>query len=270
MSKIKNRSGPLSDPEKKIISNNPAVSDEQLAAQLRRNPKTIHKYRLKMGEVEYTESLKEPLACLHEIYFWLTVKNQLLDDEVSYFEQQWVRYWDQFSHSDILATDEVMMKDAILLDIMSNRTLTLKAKQLRRSSELTAEINLVYEQEPEDRNTVHLSNMETQYGACQASIIDSTKEYLEYQKKKDDKMTQLKATRDQRLKQAEQSGKNFWELCRALNEKQARQRDSVLMERMRIAAERVKEDWSGQTIKFADNEHDRVLLIPEGEINDEE
>jgi septal ring factor EnvC (AmiA/AmiB activator) len=103
--------------------------------------------------------------------------------------------------------------------------------------------------------------METQYGACQAAIVDSTKEYLDYQKKKDDKMTQLKATRDQRLKQTEQSGKNFWELCRTLEDKKKRLKDSVMMTRMKVAADRIKEDWGGNTHRFADDEFDKILLV---------
>lgn len=252
-----------------FLRDNPDMSDNEVAIALNRTAASVKKERLKLPARDHDASLSEPLARLHTLYFWSTVQGQLLGDERSYFEQQWVRYWDQFSHNDILATDEVMMKDAILLDIMANRSLTFKAKQLKRSQELSDLINAEYAKSRDSRNEVLLANMETQYGACQAAIIDSTKEYLEYQKKKDDKMTQLKATRDQRLKQAEQSGKNFWELCRALEDKRRRLKDSVLMARMKIAADRVKKDWSENTHKFADDEYDKILLIPEEEDKDE-
>jgi hypothetical protein len=248
-----------------FLRDNPGMSDEEVAAVINRSVASVKKNRLKLPSQDYDASLSEPLARLQTLYFWDTVRGQLINDEQKYFEQQWCRFWDQFSHNDVLATDEVMIKDAILLDIMSNRSLTFKASQLRRSTELSDLINAEYDKSPEDRNQVLLANMETQYGACQAAITDSTKEYLEYQKKKDDKMTQLKATRDQRLKQTEQSGKNFWELCRMLEDKKKRLKDSVLMTRMKVASDRLKKNWSEETHRFADDEFDKILLIPEEE-----
>jgi hypothetical protein len=261
--------GKWSNPDIQFLRDHPEMSEDEVAKILDRTADAVRKQRLKLPAQAHNESYSEPLAHLRTLYFWSTVQGQLINDEQTYFEQQWCRFWEQFSHNDVLATDEVMIKDAILLDIMANRALTFKASQLRRSTELSDLINEQYDLSPENRNQVLLANLETQYGACQAAIVDSTKEFLEYQKKKDDKMTQLKATRDQRLKQTEQSGKNFWELCRMLEDKKKRLKDSVLMTRMKVAADRVKEDWSENTHRFADDEFDKILLIPNKETKDE-
>lgn len=259
--------GKAATEEIEFVRQNLNWSDEKLSAHLNRSIAFIKKYKAHAPALERDDDLLGALERLHISYFWRTVKGQLLGDETSYFEQQWIRYWEQFSQNEILATDEVMMKDAIILDIMVNRALNKKSSSLQRSSEVQGLITVEYSKSLDDRNQADLARLETQYAMLQAAIHESTKEHLEYQKKKDDKMTQLKATRDQRLKQIEQSGKNFWDLLRQLNTKQARLRDSIMMEKMKIASDRVYDDFT-QSIQFADGEYDKPFLTPEGEIEE--
>jgi hypothetical protein len=265
----KRKTGKLNKQEQEYIRNHPELDAKEIAAKLGRTPELIRKFRAQIPSIQHAESLVDAVSRLHTSYFWPAVRQQLLDHEVEYFEQQWVRYWDQFSHSDVLATDEITMKDVIILDIMCNRANIRKTQASHQERVLTEDIANERRKDLEERNEALISELEARRGNLFIIITEATREFREFQKSKDDKLKQLKATRDQRLQRQEQSGRNFFELIRALNDMKARRRDSITMEKMKIAAERVRQDFE-QVHKFSDDDYDKPLLTPEGELRAKE
>ena len=53
---------------------------------------------------------------MHNIYFWEEIKDQLTQDELCSFEARWIVLHKQFQ--DVLATDQMQIKDLIILEIL--------------------------------------------------------------------------------------------------------------------------------------------------------
>lgn len=261
MSEIKLKTGRLSKRDIEYILTHPDDSDEVISGVLSKSVNTIQQYRVKAPGILEERELGESVVRLRTSFIWTEVCKHLMKDELKYFEQQWASLYDQFSAHEVLATDMMMMKDLIVLEIMCNRTLIKKRECLETITELANMINKEMQLEPEERSPL-VPNWETQRAGLQSALLESNKEYTELLKKKDDKMNQLKGTRDQRLKQAEQSNKNFWELMKTLDKRQQRRSDGTRAAKMKLAADLIAKKWN-EPMVFADGEVDRPLLTPE-------
>jgi hypothetical protein len=252
-----------------VHANMDIKTDEEMAKHLNRSVELVRRLRVQSVQRKENEENVDAVSELHVSYFWSEVRRSLMANEERYFEQQWIRLHEQFSQHGVLPTDEIMMKDLILHEIASNRVLANKRDHLVRLAELERMIDTEMAKPVNERDLARLPNWETQRGALQVAITAVTREHLEYQKKKDDKMEQLKATRSQRLKQAEQSGSNFWQMIRELDKPENRRIYGNYMMKMKIAADNIRNDWN-QVIEYANESVDKPFLSPEGEIEDEQ
>lgn len=250
-----------------IRKNHERMSDEQMAEKLNRTEAFVRKQRLNAAVVPTRDETDETLAALYNSYYWPEVKMQLIGHEVEYFEKAWLELHRQFSQHGIMASDEISIKDLILHEIATNRALRKKTETLREISELERLIAIEMDHEIEERDAGQLSVWESQRSALIGSLHALTDEIMEYQKKKDEKLKQLKATREARLKNAEQSKSNFWALLRELNTQEKRREWSEYMAKMRMAGQIVELEWS-QPIKYEDGKVDKPFLSPEGEMRD--
>lgn len=268
MAKLKR--GKISNTEREyILTNADTMTVEAIAAHLRRSEDFVRKQIAARPTIEHTEENQDWVSRLHASSFWLEVRKGLIGSEVRYFEQAWASYNEQFgSSTDILATDELMIKDLVMLDIFSQRQIAEQANTLRRIEELEKAIEKEEQVDDEHRDQMALANWRTQVNALYAAKSTIAKTHLDYQQRKDAKLRDLKGSRDQRFKQIEESRRNIFELIKDLDKLKRRLDEGRLAEKVKIAAARVTHDWN-QLHEFEDGEVDKPFLSPEGELDDE-
>ena len=93
--------------------------------------------------------------------------------------------------------------------------------------------------------------------------------YKPMKKTKDGKFKDLKATRNERLKTVEESGKDIFALIKLLDEQKLRETEGRMTGLVYEAA-KTKEGQMRQEMVFADGEVDRAWLTPEAELEEEQ
>ena len=138
-------------------------------------------------------------------------------------------------------------------------------EQVANQKAYEASLTTVEVKNPENtRDNMNIANLEMQKSNLQSMVASLTKEHLEYQKKKDEKLEQLKATRSQRLRQTEMAGKNIWEMIKELDRPEMRRKYGKYMQKMKIASDTIGRDWSN-SLEYEDGQWDQPLLSPDSE-----
>lgn len=265
------RKGVLSKEHREFVeANHDKMPIADIAAYLKRSERMIKKTIDALPQYKQEEDKDEWVSKLHVTSFWTEVKRGLVGNEITYFERAWASYMDQFgSASDILATDQLMIKDLIILDILSNRTINDKANILRRIKDLEEDIDKEMAKKIDSRDAQEVAAWRTQLNSLMAAKVSLGKEHLDYQNRKDAKLRDLKGSRDQRFKQIEESKRNIFELIKELDKQSSRKEEGRIMEKMKIAAASTLEDW-GNTFKYESGELDKPFVSPEGELKHKE
>ena len=94
------------------------MSDEQISSHLDRSVSSISQRRAVAPQENANIELQTYISQLHSKYFWPTITKSLLDEELETFENSWAALYSQFFHQGVTATDEIMMKDVVIEDIL--------------------------------------------------------------------------------------------------------------------------------------------------------
>jgi len=264
------KTGRLSKEEISYIDSNlEDMRDEQIALHLDRSVPSISQRRSVAIQERENNQLQTYISQLHAKHFWSTIKRSLLDEEIPAFENSWASLYSQFFHQGVTATDEIMMKDVIIEDILLHRALEQKRNilgEIRENEVLIAEER---EKDMDDRDTDFMTNALRTIVQLRVTSVAYTKEINEIKKTKDGKFKDLKATRNERLKTVEESGKNIFALIKLLDEQKMRQTEGKMTGLVYEAA-KTKEGQMKQNMVFADGDVDKVWLTPEAELEDEQ
>jgi hypothetical protein len=265
------RKGPISQDELEFMLVHKDLLDiPEIMKRLNRSEPFVKKHMASLPEVQRRLDKNDWVSRLHASSFWTEIRKGLIGNEVPYFERAWASYMEQFgSNSEIMATDELMIKDLVMLDIFVQRSINEKAEILREIKRiedlLEEEYSLVKEQQDQEK----IANSHSQLLSLFSAKNSISKEHIEYQKSKDGKLKDLKGSREQRFKQLEESKKNIFELIKELDTMDRRREDGRMAEKVKIAADKVKEDWNN-SIQFDDDVYDKPFLYPEGEVEEDE
>lgn len=271
MSEVRRKTGQFHKDELAFIQNNVnALTAEQMAERLGRTVEVIQKHIARLPKrAELAQQLDE-IEQLHASPLWVMVKRELMTDERAHFESEWVRLIRQFgSGTDILATDEISIKDLIILDIYGSRAAAEIVNAKTQMEALQKQLDKEREKDPAVRDMVSLQNWQEQLNSLRASLKPLTESHLQYQQRKDAKMDDLKATRKARFKEAEESRTSFFPLLQELNEYKNRLREGRIAQKVLLAAQKVAADWNEVTT-YEDESVDKPFLSPEGELADEQ
>lgn len=264
------KTGRLSKEEIAYIDSNLSnMTDEQIAQKLDRSVASITQRRATAPQKTANDELQTYISQLHSKHFWSTVKKSLLHDEIETFENSWASLYSQFFHQGVTATDEIMMKDVIIEDILLHRALEQKKnilEEIKENEKLLAEER---EKDMQDRDTDFMTNALRTIVQLRGTSEAYTKEINEIKKTKDGKFKDLKATRNERLKTVEESGKNIFALIKLLDEQKMRETEGRMTGLVYEAA-KTKEGQMKQEVVFADGEVDKVWLTPEAELEEEQ
>lgn len=264
------KTGRLSKSEISFIDANLSnMTDEQIAERLDRSVEAISQRRAVAPQDNANNEMQSYVAQLHEKHFWTTVKKSLLPEELQGFENNWAALYSQFFHQGVTPTDEMMMKDVIIEDILLHRALEQKKNILQEIKENEKLIAEEREKDMEDRDTDFMTNALRTVVQLRGTSEAYTKEINEIKKTKDTKFKDLKATRNERLKTVEESGKNIFALIKLLDEQKMRETEGR-MTGLVYKASQVKQEEMSKDSVFADGEVDKAWLTPESELKSEQ
>ena len=252
-----------------IDANLSNMTDLEIADKLDRSVDAITQRRAIAPQENANTELQSYVSQLHSKHFWPTIKKSLLDDELETFENSWASLYSQFFNQGVTATDEIMMKDVIIEDILLHRALEQKKNILQEIKENERLLAEEREKDMDDRDSDFMTNALRTIVQLRGTSEAYTKEINEIKKTKDGKFKDLKATRNERLKTVEESGKNIFALIKLLDEQKLRETEGR-MTGLVYEASKTKEGQMKQNMVFADGEVDKVWLTPEGELEDEQ
>jgi hypothetical protein len=181
-------------------------------------------------EKEVADSKVDPrraelIRDLHFEYFWREVKKGLAQTEIGFFEDEWASYGIQFS--DILHTDKISIKDAILLEIEANRINQEKKDIIDEIAEVDQEIK-AEEKKKSAKDKELIASLRERRASLRSIFAPLNKRYMETQSEKDKRFRALRANREQRLKRTIESTTNIFDLIKQL---------STLKERIKVNKE---------------------------------
>jgi len=267
MSKIKRKIG---DKEKSAIYNR-YMSDvvsgnitlDELSIEYGRPKATIEKavrdYSATLESDMLTNATADVTGGLHSKHFWSELRKQLLDNELNYFEKSWVKLVKQFSQYEIVETDEMIMKDLILQDILSNRKLR-DIKRIDQELEfLQKNVDAEFEKSPDKRDQAKIEKWWRDISQRRGELETLDKTYASLQQRKETKFRDMKSTRDKRFKEIEDSKKTFFALIKALDAVGKRKEEGEWLALMKKSVEKETVKL-GSSHKYADDSYDQPLL----------
>ncbi len=145
------KSGRLSKEELQFIdANSGDMSDSEIADRLDRSVEAISQRRAVAIEESSNTELQSYVTQLHSKHFWPTIQRSLLSVEVETFENSWAALYSQFFHQGVTATDEIMMKDVIIEDILLHRALEQKKNILEEIQDYESQLAEERKKDPDE------------------------------------------------------------------------------------------------------------------------
>lgn len=252
-----------------IRDNHLNMEPEEIASTLNRSLKFVKQKIAQIPVVQEIEDRGDAVAQLHASHFWPEVQRSLLNSEIKFFEQQWAKLVDQFSTNEIMATDEMMIKDLILLELGGLRATAEKKKVMTMLLDTEEQYEKERKKPIDVQDIAFITLLKDQLTSLRACLPQLSKEQLDFQQRKDQKLRDLKATREQRYKQIEESKKNIFELIKTLDEYKKRKKEGRWMELMKMGADKVEDDWNN-SMEFEDGTYNRPMLTPEAILKEDE
>lgn len=257
------KKGRLSKKECDFIKKNyNRLSYEEIATYLERDTNSIRSFvEKKMGKNITFQEEREVKAeyDIKNRAYWKELKAQFSEDELEMFVFHWKRIIAQFK-DEVYPTEEIQVVDMIKLEVLMNRILK---EQQTLTINITQAENLLRNErlkEEGDRDVALITNLEVQlagYRAAQSEVMDLYNNFLN---KKKDILKELKGTRDQRVKNLENSKSTFigW-MTHILSDIELRKNLGIRMEKMRLATEAERLRLS-EYHKYVNGELDQPLL----------
>jgi len=267
---LSRKRGKLSNKEMDYIRQNCFdISLEEIANNLNRTIEPIKKFidkeNLKARDLTDDEHL---LSTLRGRYYYQELKKQLTDAEIIFFEHQWIDFFKQFGE-DVTHTEEMQIMEVIRTEVLINRSMEDRHEIMQEIKVLEVLIGEEMDKGPDMRDTSALVSWQTQLG----SLIGSKSSYInEHEKlltKKERYLKDLKGTREQRKRQADDAKTNFSLWLRKLDDLEEKEREGFDMEVQAIAADRARERMS-ELHQYEDGEVDQPLLNSKTVIRDED
>lgn len=232
---IRNRAGKLTNEDKEFIAKNVGLmSPSEIAVALKRNVKTIAKYIKDNGMMKSYVTKPEDNT-LAKTPYWRELSLQFDEQELELFEHHWLKVTNQFQ-DDVLHTEELQILDMIKMEVLMNRALTQQSSVKNRLRELEEEVSAlkVVPLNLRDHDTIH--GKEAQIAALYTSYESLNKDHMNMQKTKSDMLKNMKATREQRYRDIQNSKQSLMDWIKNLIEnKDKRRQAGIEMEKMRLA-----------------------------------
>ena len=235
------------------------ISIAEIAETLNRTSAPVQKFidkeNLKMRNMSDDEHL---LVGLRGRYYFKELRKQFSDPELIFFEHQWIDYFKQFSE-DVTHTEEMEILEVIRNEVLINRGMEDRQEVLRNIERLNKLIEDEMDKPAGAQDMQALASFQTQLGAAISSKSSYINEHEKLLTKKERLLKDLKGTREQRKRNADDAKTNFTSWIRQLDSKEARVKEGFDMEVHRVAAEKAVERLSGYH-EYEDGTVDQPIL----------
>ena len=211
---------------------------EEIAARINRTVDPVKRFialeNLKSRDLTDDEHL---LSTLRTRHYYVELQKQLTESELEFFEHQWIDYYKQFGE-DVTHTEEMQIIEVIRTEILINRSMEDRQTILREIARTESLIDAEMSKSDENRNVEMIGVWGQQLG----SLIGSKGSYInEHEKlltKKERYLKDLKGTREQRKKIAEDSKTSFPLWLRALDTPEMKEREGFDLAMQALAADK--------------------------------
>jgi hypothetical protein len=263
------KSGRISKKEAELIlKDSDNLSEGELAAKYDRLPESIRAVIDRRGikkAVDAAAAAKQVIKNeLRESESWRRLRKEFTTDELLHFEEKYGLIMSQFKNN-ILPTEEIQVFDAIKLDILKGRNLE-ERKEAREDIRRLEKMQEVFMQKWEgklaelsNRDREYALNLETQLQNARAAEQSRTGEFVKLLERHDKLMQQLKATRDQRIKEIETGKETFLGLLKILQQKDIAEYEGRQLGLVSMAADK-EYGRLGSLHQYENGEVDRPIL----------
>jgi len=238
------------------------LSLEEMARHLNRTIHPIRKYidkqNLKARDLTDDEHL---LSTLRDRYYFKEMRKQFNDNEIVFFEHKWIDLYKQFNE-DVVATEEMQIVELCRTAILVNRSMEDRQDIVTNIADLEKLINEEMDKPPEFQDTQALAMFQTQLGAMIGSKSSYITEHEKLLTKQERLLKDIKGTREQRKRIAEDANTNFLIWMRQLDDLEVKDKQGFDMEVNRVAANKARERLS-EYHEFEDGLVDQPLLNTE-------
>lgn len=205
-------------------------------------------------------AVAEATRNLRKSLHWKFLQEHYRKEDLVYYEELYAEIMAQFK-DDVTIVDELQILQAIDSHMFINEHKRNRRIDEEKAMNLEREINLLRANEDEpSRNRILV--LDSQRQALLAQVNNRVKAFSDLSKKFDDTVQKLKSTRDQRLKVAENAGKNFIDLIKTMQNRKVREKEGKYAALVKFATEKATHDLQ-QPHKYINNEIDQPLLTPE-------
>lgn len=264
MTKKLNR-GRLSNLETKYIQDNVHEQTfDEIATFLNREPESIRAYiENKLGIHPTLNETAMRIVSLREKPVWKSLEKQFSQDELKTFEFNWYSMNEQF-HNDVLPSEEQQIIDVIRIDILMGRNMIEQRNSITFVSTIRDEINQLKDGIALDkRDNKLIVKLNSQLDYIISARTTLTKDFREFQDRKNKLWDTLKATRNQRIERIESSKQSFNTWLGQIIDSPERRRDlGRKMEKERLACETELRRLT-EYHTYEDDTVDRPFLTPE-------
>lgn len=257
--------GRLPDQEKKLIQDwLEFKTDTEIAQDLRRALPQVVEYKKQYLSNSPTplikrteaEEFKRELRARPE---WNHICDEFSDNEIIFFENDYVSLRQQFKQ--IVHTEFKQVRQLITLDILMHRHMTDRKRSQEEIDRLERLLRREYDKSEVLQDVALIAQLETNLQANRAASSQKTKEYKDLQEKHQGILKDLKATRDQLVKNIDQRGK-FLQILKMLTDNDAKKLINEEVALYNEGADKEYKRLSGFH-KYRDNIVDRPILTPE-------
>jgi len=261
--------GKLSNEEMAYIEQNCFdLSLEEMAENLNRSINPVKRYidkkNLKARDLTDDEHL---LSTLRARYYHAELSKQMSDAEIIFFEQNWIDFFKQFNE-DVTHTEEMQILEVIRTEVLINRSMEDRQEIMENIVTLNDLIDQEMSKPKDMQDTQALAMFQTQLGSMIGSKSSYINEHEKLLTKKERYLKDLKGTREQRKRVADDAKTNFSMWMRQLDELETREAEGFDMAVQAIAADKARKRLS-EFHEYEDGEVDQPLLNSDTVIDEE-
>ena len=265
--KVERKRGKLSLAEMEFISQNcRTMSVESIAERINRTIEPVLRY-LKENDLPCAgldESQEEEEMFKRRLKsgpHWKGLIAQFNNEEMEHFVIQWVTYMRQFK-GDVLPTEEMQLKQYIITEMLVGDILKRRKEVNETIDEYTTRLNREKKKPEGERNDVAMATWEELIAQAKMNAGTIVKDYTTLSEELKRINKELKGTREQRVKQIEDSKENWTGLAKRWNDAEYRETEGRDAELFRLASLRAR-DILSQFHTYLDGVVDRPFLTPE-------
>jgi hypothetical protein len=189
------------------------------------------------------------------------------EHEIRFFEQNWIDFFKQFNE-DVTHTEEMQILEVIRTEVLINRSMEDRQEIMENIETLNGLIDQEMSKPKDMQDTQALAMFQTQLGAMIGSKSSYINEHEKLLTKKERYLKDLKGTREQRKRVADDAKTNFSMWMRQLDELETREAEGFDMAVQAIAADKARKRLS-EFHEYEDGEVDQPLLNSDTVINEE-